>query len=292
MKAIEMIGLVALAALLAMAFAGATSAMAESTVLCKADESPCSSTNSLTHVHETSVGKAKLLTSLGTTECNVLFLGDTSEPTEVGTPLVVTGNFTYSNCELAGSNCTATEQNGPAELEVLREGHETAAVTGKGLVHLVCGKTIDCSYNGTGLKGTAKGPLLSAQVPDNGEVSLSGQETTKEVGGFLCPKTAKLDITTSPLVETSLTTATTHYCVEYARANTGKFLKVNSTTHVCEEEDASRLGKFALTFGRPGLAVGTAVCVRLSSPVGLYNDSACTSDNAGSTGRYEKGTIR
>jgi hypothetical protein len=200
MKAIKMIGLTALLALTAMAFVGASSAMAEDTHLCSNDttetfsESACTA---VTHVHETSVGKAKLLTSLGTTECNVLFLGDVKSS---GSPLVIDGTFTYTNCTFAGSSCTATEENGPAEIKILKEGHESGKVTGEGLVHLVCGASIDCSYNGTGLAGAAKGPLLSTQA--NGEVSISEQATTKETGGFLCPKTAKLDITTTPLSAT------------------------------------------------------------------------------------------
>ena len=98
MKAIKMIGLAALAALTAMAFVGASSAMAESTTLCSADGSGCG----ITHVHETSVGKAKLLTSFGTTECNVLFLGDARAA--LASPLVIDGTFTYTNCTLRKSS--------------------------------------------------------------------------------------------------------------------------------------------------------------------------------------------
>jgi hypothetical protein len=195
-KAIKMIGLAPLTALTAMAFVGASSAMAESTTLCSADGSGCG----LTHVHETSVTKAQLLTSFGTTKCDVLFLGDALSG--LANPLVIHGTFTYENCTLGGSSCTWTEENGPAEIKVLKEGHETAKVTYEYLVHQVCGKSIDCSYIGVGLASTAKGPLLSAQTPDNGEVSLSEQSLTKETGGFLCPKTSKLDITTTPLSAT------------------------------------------------------------------------------------------
>lgn len=195
-----MIGLAALAALMAMAFVGAFSAMAETTSLCSVDENPCATANRLGSIHEESVGKARFLTSIGTTECNVLFSGTLS--TTLANPLVISGNFTYSNCELGGSSCTLTEENGPAELKVLKEGHEAAKRTLEYLVHLQCGTFIDCSYTGVGLIATVKGPLLSAQVPDNGEASLSGQETTKETGGFLCAKTMKLDITTTPLVAT------------------------------------------------------------------------------------------
>jgi hypothetical protein len=193
-KAIKMIGLAALTALMAMAFVGATSASA--TQLCKTDTSPCGSPT--TSVHEVSVGKAKLLTSIGTTECNALF-----SSTTVGGEAkvqILEGNFTYTECTLGGSKCTATEENGPSEIKVEKTAAETAKVTGEGLVHLVCGTSIDCSYNGTNLVGTGKGPLISTQA--NGEVSISEAATTKEAGGFLCPKSAKLDITTSPLSAT------------------------------------------------------------------------------------------
>jgi hypothetical protein len=183
---------------MAMAFVGTSSAMAESTTLCSTD--PASSCTDITHVHEASVGKATLLTSFGSVECNVLFLGNVT--TAGVDPLTIEGTFTYTNCTFAGSSCTATEENGPSEIKVSKEGHEKGKVTGEGLVHLVCGSSIDCSYNGVGLAGAAKGPLLSTQA--NGEVTLSEQSTTKETGGFLCPKSAKLDITTSPLTATYL----------------------------------------------------------------------------------------
>jgi hypothetical protein len=201
MKAIKTIGLVALAALTATALVGVTSAMAETTVLCSADESPCAEGNVITHLHGTPVGKAKLLTSIGTVECEGLALGDVIEQ---GPPLILRGTSTFSNCELGGSKCTATEENGPAETKALKEGHETGSVVGEGLVHLVCGTSINCSYNGTGLKGTIKGPLLSTQP--NGEVTISEASTTKEAGGFLCPKTSKSDGTATPLVATYAST--------------------------------------------------------------------------------------
>jgi hypothetical protein len=195
-KAIKMIGLAALTALMAMAFVGTTSASA--TQLCNTDTEPCGSAT--TSVHEVSVGKAKLLTSIGTTECNALF--SSTKVGAAGKPQILEGNFTYTNCELGSSKCTATEENGPSEIKIEASGTEEAKVTGEGLVHLVCGMSIDCSYNGTNLVGTGKGPLISTQA--NGEVSISEAATTKEAGGFLCPKSTKLDITTSPLVATYL----------------------------------------------------------------------------------------
>ncbi|MFL5900699.1 MAG: hypothetical protein ACJ75S_05820 [Solirubrobacterales bacterium] len=192
MKAIKTIGLAALTALMAMAFLGASSAMAENTQLCQTKPNPC--VVPVTSMLEESVGKAKLLTSFGTTECNVLF--STSSVGALGAPQKIVGTFTYINCELVKGACTVVEENGTAVLEVLREGHEKAKVTYKFLIHVVCGKILDCSYTGTNLVGTATGPELSTQP--NGEVALLGQEMTKEAGGFLCPKSTKLDITTTP----------------------------------------------------------------------------------------------
>ena len=56
----------------------------------------------ITHVHEVSVGKAKLLSWFLTVECDVEFEGDSLG--EAG-PLVIHGNFTYTNC----GSCTVTE---------------------------------------------------------------------------------------------------------------------------------------------------------------------------------------
>jgi len=187
-KSIKMFGLAALAALMAMAFVGATSASASSTQLCTAD--PCGS--AVSHVHEVSVGKGKLLAGSINVECDVLFLS--TSVGALGAPQVIEGNFTYSNC----GGCSATEENGPSAIEVLKEGHETTKVTGEGLVHVNC-SGINCRYNGEGLAGTGKGPLLSTQA--NGEVSIQEAVTAKE-SGFFCPSTSKLDLTTTPLSAT------------------------------------------------------------------------------------------
>lgn len=179
------------AALMAMTAISAPSAMAESTGLCAEDANPCESV--VAHVHETSVKKAKLLTTLGTVECEVLFLGDVTE----GAPAVIKGAFTYTSCNLG---CTLSEENGPAEVKVLKEGHETASVTGGGLISLQCALiNVHCTYKLTGLNGTDKGPLLSTQT--KGEVTFSEQTLTSE-GGSSCPSTTKLDITTTPLITT------------------------------------------------------------------------------------------
>jgi hypothetical protein len=210
-KSIKMFGLASLAALMAMAFVGVTSAMAtDPTALCDTDpgtgaHETCPATHLVSHVHETTLSgaKGKLVTSFLTIECDVLFLGDVLTANNLaaaGSQLVLSGNFTYSNC----GSCKVTEENGPVEIKVLKTAAELAEVTGKGLVHVVCGSSLDCSYVGTGLKGHGLGPLPSGET--NGDVSIVDAVTEKEAGGFLCPKSSKLTITTTPLtVETSIT---------------------------------------------------------------------------------------
>jgi GDSL-like Lipase/Acylhydrolase family len=200
MRPVKMLGFAALATLMAMAFVGAGSAMAESTALCNEDPGTgayeeCPSGHSVTHVHETTLSgaKAKLLSSFINVACDILFLG---EAEELGAPQVIEGNFTYTNCD---NSCTVTEENAPAEIQVLKEGHEKAKVTYEYQMHLVCGAFINCKYNGESWTGTAKGPLLSAET--KGSVSIQEQVAHK-VGGVLCPKEVKLDITTTPLIAT------------------------------------------------------------------------------------------
>ena len=201
MKPIKMLGLAALAALMAMAFVGASSAAAEDTALCVLHHEIREGCTGIEHVHETTLTgkKAVLKTSLVTVECDVLFLGDGligASGLPSGAPLIIHGTFTYTNC----GGCTAVEENGPAEIKVLKEGHETSKVTGEGLVHVTC-SGLNCRYNGTGLVGTGKGSLLSAET--NGEVSLVKQSVPKESGIF-CPSTSELTITTTPLLKTDI----------------------------------------------------------------------------------------
>jgi hypothetical protein len=193
-KQIKMFGLAALAALMAMAFVGASSAMATgSTALCATEASPCASP--ITTIHETSVGKAKLLSTLPTIECNVLFSG-TAANGGLGQPLVINGVFKYSSCN---NFCTVEEVKGTeAKIEVLKTATELASVNGEGEVHVTC-PFINCVYNGEGLEGDARGPLNSP-ASANGSVVISGQETNKVSGS--CPEAAFLDITTTPLSAT------------------------------------------------------------------------------------------
>lgn len=192
MKPIKTFGLTTLMALTTMAFAGVSSATAESTALCREDRSVCGGGATVTHVHAVTVAgtKATLLSAVKV-ECDGLFLG-TAE-SGLASPLEVFGEVTYSNCT---SGCTVTEENGPAEVKVLKSGHELASVTFKLLLHVVCSGFMNCRYSGEGLSGYFKGPLLSSA--GNGEFTAEKQPVTRE-SGVLCPSKGEIDIVGTPL---------------------------------------------------------------------------------------------
>ncbi|HET7484404.1 MAG TPA: hypothetical protein VFJ64_03420 [Solirubrobacterales bacterium] len=193
MKPIWTLVLMVLATSMALAF-GASTASAGTIDLCdKALEEEECPGNYLSHVHETSVGKAILLAE-PKIECNVLFLGEVVAGN--GALLVQEGNFTYSSC---GSGCTVTEE-GSAVTAMRRVGLEEAALIGElsVSVHVNC-IGINCHYDGLLGQGVAKGASIS--TPANGEVVISAQPA-HAVKGTFCPKEAKLDLTTTPLVPT------------------------------------------------------------------------------------------
>ena len=179
---------------IAMAFVGASSAMAETT-LCEEDTVTCPGGRLVTHIHELS--HVRILSSSLTVLCRLLSLVIIIEqhaPRARGTR-----TRTYSECT---SGCTATEENGPSEFEIEKTGHETAVVTGEGLVHLNCSGFINCRYNEEGLEGTEIGPLLS--IEENGELIINEQEVQKE-SGVLCPVSAKLDLNSTRLTKVYIT---------------------------------------------------------------------------------------
>jgi hypothetical protein len=195
-----MLGLAVTAAVMAMAFVGASSAMAGNTALCATDQDPCASP--LTHVHEATLpgneNRAKLLTNIATIQCQVLFLGSTS--TGLANPLSLTGNFTYTECNLG---CTVTEVSKSVNIQVLKTATELATIKGEGEVLVNCPLLgLHCVYKGEGLVGHGLGPLLTASEEPKGETNgatnLQEQEVAK-VSGSGCPTTSKLDIKTTPL---------------------------------------------------------------------------------------------
>jgi len=192
MKPIKAFGLAVLMAFIAMAFVGLSSAMAESTTLCKKEENPCSGSNQIKHVHET--GTSVINSDIGPLTCKTLFLGDTLSGSN---PRVVHGSKTYSSCT---SSCTFKEENGPSVVKILRTGSELTSVTSEGLVRVECFfGLIDCSYTDVGLEGHGLGPLSAGP---NGAVVFLEQELSNETGSEACPAESFLSIEATPLVAT------------------------------------------------------------------------------------------
>jgi len=201
MQSIKVLVLAALAAIAAMALVGAGPALAESTALCTEDTGACPEAKRISHVHETSVTKATLLGPVEV-KCDVLFLGlvpydeAKKEHLSLGSPLVITGNLTYTNCVREnGKECEVKQTSGGWTVEVLKSGHELTTATHSGEVIFHCGVLINCTYDGENLQTHYLGPLLSEAA--NGETRLEDQEMHRVKG--VCPATAKLDILMTPL---------------------------------------------------------------------------------------------
>jgi hypothetical protein len=294
MKPFKILGLAVVAALMAMALVGTSSATAETTALCKVDESECAAGNLVTHVHEETLtgNQGLLLDSLGNVKCTVLFLS-----TSVGipsTPLIVKGNFTYTGCKrkklIGEEDCTVTEQNGPAEIKLTKTGTEIAKVTGKGEVKVACGSFIECVYNGEGLEATAKGALASAET--NGEVSISEQSTHK-VSGSLCPAEARLDLKLTPLPDPIyITEAPLKMVCLKLKEKTGLYLS-SGNGQTCTSDSAERVGLYELAEVLPNRNSGEMACGKVGS--GFFLDSGngneCQVEDNERKGIYELGTV-
>jgi hypothetical protein len=210
MRLLKFLSLAALATLATMAFAGATSAMAETTQLCTVETNPCPSGNVVTHVHLTdplallhAEGFGILIDIL----CEALFLGTVLG---LGAPQVTHGEITFSGPMGAGGPCVNMKSNGTTEncqsvkevgtlgglLSGLKEGTELGSVTGSEFEILMECAGFHCVYKAEGLKGHALGPLLTGG--GTGNVSISNQPVAK-VSGFLCPENSHLTATGSPL---------------------------------------------------------------------------------------------
>jgi hypothetical protein len=197
MRAIKVVSVGLIAAMVGMGVLGVSSAAAESTALCKEDVEVCPEGAIIEHIHGTTIGKAKLLTSILTIECDILSLGDV-EGSALGSPLVFVGVNTYTNCS---SGCTITHLTETGVIEVLKTGHETAQLTGESELEVNC-SSIHCVYNGEGAEGTGRGPLLSPEA--NGDVTVVEREIHK-VKGLFCPAVAKADFSSTALEPTYIT---------------------------------------------------------------------------------------
>ncbi len=202
MRLIKMLGLVAIAAVAAMAFVGASLAMAESSLLCSKDTvltptaGECQEPST---VHFISVnGNGELahiirLTEVGGTsisiECDLLIQGTVLTGLVTNGPVkihVAAAGLVYSNCL---NGCTFTTEEGGV-LEILKDGVELFQVSGTGFkVKTVC-FGIKCVYSIQGSLGHGLGPLEEG-TNGLGHVTYTEQAIQKISG--VCPETMLLD---------------------------------------------------------------------------------------------------
>jgi hypothetical protein len=200
MKLIKMFGLAALTAVAAMAFVGASSAMAEpgKTALCKAPELVCSAGNQVKVIHMVAED-SKLLSSLGEVLCETaLGLGEVlalGEPSQV---IHVTA-LTWTGCKRSGNSCTVTTTS-LGTMTLTNTGSLLGKVVSEGLkVNVKCGIFINCTYGGTVELGAESAE--HTEGAGNGMITAENYPVEK-LGSGICPSEAKWDALFEPLEAT------------------------------------------------------------------------------------------
>lgn len=176
MKSVKTLGLVLAAVIAAMTAMTASSAMAEHTELCSVNEPLCAAGNVISHVHL--VDPLEIFVSpVITTHCQSLFLGSSLG---LANPLVLHGNFSFSNCT---NGCIVQETSSSALITILKEGAGSLTITNF-TVQLHCGEILNCTYSGSGLKGT----VVNASLPSTAGKLVSTKQPLLKTGGLFCPK--------------------------------------------------------------------------------------------------------
>jgi hypothetical protein len=183
MRLIKMLGLAAVVAVAATAFIGAPSASAESTALCKANESVCAEKNTFSAgtVVSLSFVEGVFETTVGNFKCEAGHAeGKTSS--KLSSPLEIK----IESASVEGCGVCSVTISTLGTLLLLK----TASNLGEVIVHGVlakasCGGILNCSYVGglvalhaTGLNGSTPAMLTASKLE------------MKSEGGFLCPEKA------------------------------------------------------------------------------------------------------
>lgn len=199
MKRIKVFGLVAIAALAAMALVGVSSATANgSTSWCKVRQIPCQPANLYpggTHFNAEATN-LKLLTSLGDIECEKsTLLGNLLN--ELANPLLAEITvLSYTNCKL-GANACEVKSPAVGHLLYLRTAGYAGTATSHNTSTLVkcVAAGLHCVYGGLRvLSFTSTGG--GAEEGEEKGVPAEEEETkgeTKKESGFFCPTTAFWD---------------------------------------------------------------------------------------------------
>jgi hypothetical protein len=210
-----MFGLAALTAVAAMAFVGASSAMAkENTALCKVHQEPCAEGNLVSSVHMIALDPI-LETSLATVLCEEsLALGavEKNEKTKkflaaAPEPLGVNiTELTWKNCKTTGSatnNCTVTNLKLPL-FDVLKTALNLGEATALGAEVLVKCTNIPligelhCVYGGASVGPFAVEGALHKEKTGHGMFTAT-KLTVPKIKGTFCPETSKWTALYEPL---------------------------------------------------------------------------------------------
>jgi hypothetical protein len=213
MRSIKMLGIAAMATMVAMAFVGTSSAMAEpehpEIVLCEGAELICELENwagfsllTLKHepveIHLETLPQEppKLLTSIGNIECehSLVILTLLNKLAKLIEGHLLASNLT-GNCHLGSTKCTVTvnELGGlsftPDE-EKLKAIVKAIPLEGKETTTSIkCGFLINCTFS------AEENTKLLAHSDEKGHLLLLGNKTPlKRTGGF-CPEVTELDVT-------------------------------------------------------------------------------------------------
>lgn len=195
MKSARTFGLTALAALVAMAIMGTSSAMATgSTAFCKVHEDPCQAANLVGQVHTTS-SNFVILNNLANILClNVL---SSFKVLGLGNPLLMhSESLTFTGCgtNAKHDNCTITTEELPL-LTVLRTSLNLAAgMFQSGKIRVQCPNLgVNCllMLEGTELVMWGSGHL--GEFDGSGQGG-SGTPSGPNEDGFFCPEEVETDI--------------------------------------------------------------------------------------------------
>jgi len=195
------IGLAFVAAVAASAIAGASSASATTTELCKVHQEPCQAANHWAEIHVISVGKTKVITSIATVECTGLFKASL---------LALASPQIAHEVENVSSECTAGEA-GACEVTTTALGlyrllktvlNLGTVSTGGRRFKVKCGSFLNCEFAEDETEapiGTIEG--AGHQAGSGHGMFNIGPRTLKKVEGFLCPSSAKFAALYEPLAD-------------------------------------------------------------------------------------------
>jgi hypothetical protein len=182
LKPLKLLGAV-LPVLTVLAFAGAGSASAAGTVLCKEDATPCPSALQYPSGTELAIeGNSTFVSGFTNMECATSMVADAGAAS--GEPLLAQmTSVEWTNCTSNLGVCTRTALNLPWGSSIAATGGGNGALTvSKPKLRLTCAGTT-CEYEASSAKATLTGgnPFT---------VTASKIELTKTGGGFLCSGTA------------------------------------------------------------------------------------------------------